>query len=208
MWRGKAITDEPRRRAGGALIAAGLVFELLGILLRTWTLEWLGFPIAVTGLALWLGRPSWRVAVLAFGLVPVPVSLETAGTPVPESALLSGACAIWQLVGLALSCTGPVARLGPRHLELGYGDVGWTLAWLLAQLGWFRAVILGEGGARALRSAITCAAAALVVQPLAIVVSLGLFALGSEMLARAWLSPGVWLGCATGIILTACIHRP
>src|SRR6185503_7725336 len=68
LWRGVAPAQEPRA-AGAAMIAVGLFCELAGIAVQAWTLEWLGFPIAVTGMALWLGRPSWRVAALAFGLV-------------------------------------------------------------------------------------------------------------------------------------------
>ena len=192
--------DEPRR-AGLALIAAGLLLELVGIALRIWTFAWLGLPVAVLGMALWLGTPSWRIAVLAFGLVPIPESIRAAHTPAPETALLSGACAAWQALGVAFSCTGPVARIADRHLELGPDDVGWTLAPLLAQLGWFVAVNDGASGRRALRSAFAFAAAAVVVQPLAVGVALGLLAVSSEAVARAWLSPGVWLGCTAGVLL-------
>jgi hypothetical protein len=199
VWR-RAAPAEPPRAAGAALIAMGLLCELAGIALRTWTLEWLGFPIAVTGMALWLGRPSWRVAVLAFGLVPVPVSLEAAFTPAPETALLSAACAAWRAVALPLSCIGPIAHLGERHLELGAGDAGFALAWVLAQLGWFLAVCRGAGGVRALSAALAGAAAVLIVQPLAVAVAVGLFAAGSAPAALAWLSPGVWLACAAGTL--------
>jgi hypothetical protein len=202
VWLGGPTSEPPRRRAGTALIAAGLVLELVGLVLRAWTVEWLGFPVAVTGAALCLGCPSWRVAVLMFGLVPVPTTVESLRTPVPETMLLSGACAFWRAAGVAFSCAGPVARLGTRNLGLISRDVGWTLAWLLAQLGWFRAVMRGATCPIALRSAIAWAAAALVVQPLAIAVALGLFATGSESLARAWLSSGLWLTCAAGAMLS------
>jgi hypothetical protein len=199
LWRRVAPAQEPRA-AGAALIAVGLFCELAGIAVQAWTLEWLGFPIAVTGMALWLGRPSWRVAVLAFGLVPVPVSLEGAFTPAPETALLSAACAGWRAIGLALSCVGPVAHLGERHLELGYRDAGFTLAWVLAQLAWFVAVCRGAAGVRALRAALAGAAAALIVQPLAVAVAVGLFAAGSARAALAWLAPGVWIACAAAAL--------
>lgn len=206
-WRGTAIADEPRR-AGVALIAAGLLLELVGIASRIWTVTWLGFPVAVVGMALCLGRPSWRVAVLAFGLVPVPVSVEIAFTPTPETALLSGACAAWRALGLAFTCTGPVAHLGDRHLELEPGDVGWTLAAVLAQLGWFLAVRDGASGPRALRRALAFAAAAVVVVPLAIGLALGLLAVSSADVARAWLSHGVWLGCTVGALLWSLRGEP
>jgi hypothetical protein len=198
--RRRVAPAEAPRAAGAALVAAGLLLELAGIALRTWTLEWLGFPIAATGMALWLGHPSWRIAVLAFGLVPVPVSLEAAFTPAPETALLSAACAGWRAVGVAISCVGPVAHLGERHLELQFAHAGFTLAWVLAQLGWFLAVCRGADGWRALRTALAGAAAALVVQPLAIAVAVGLFAAGSAPAALAWLSPGVWLACTAGTL--------
>jgi hypothetical protein len=200
VWRGTVPAERPHR-AGAALIAAGLVLELSGITSQIWTVAWLGFPVAVVGMALWVGRPSWRVAVLAFGLVPVPVSLEVISTPTAETALLSGACAIWRAVGLAFTCTGPVARLADRHLELQSGDAGWTLALVLAELGWFVAIGRGAGPLRALRAALAFAAAVVVVQPLAVGLALGLFAVGSMAVARAWLSPGVWLCCATAVLL-------
>jgi hypothetical protein len=205
VWRGSAPAESPRR-AGSLLIAAGLLLEVCGIALRTWTIAWLGFPVAVLGMSLWQGRPSWRVAVLAFGLVPIPESLRAAASPAPESALLAGACAVWHAFGVAFSCTGPVARLGDRHLELVADDVGWTLAPLLAQLGWFAAVNARASTPRALRTALLFAAGTLVIAPLAVGVALGLLAAASPTAARAWLSPGVWIACS-GVVLIVCGRR-
>jgi len=194
LWRGSAPA-EPPRRAGVALVAVGLVLELFGTAMDVWTVAWLGLPVAVIGMSLWLGAPSWRVAVLALGLVPIPESIRGAWTPAPESALLAGACAAWRAVGVAFSCTGPVARLGDRHLELFHDDVGFGLAPLLAQLGWFLAVDRGASAARALRAAALSAAAVVVLAPLAIAFALGIFAASSPVVARVWLSPGLWVAC-------------
>jgi hypothetical protein len=200
LWRGQ-VPPEPPRRAGTALIVAGLLLELIGIALRIWTVAWIGFPVAVLGMALWRGRPSWKIAVLAFGLVPIPESIRGIHTPTPETAVLSAACSAWRAVGVAFSCTGPVARFGDRRLELGPDDIGWTLAPLLAQLGWFLAVT-GRGSApRALLTALGFAAAALVIAPIAIAAALGLLALGSEAVARAWLAPGLWVACVCAALL-------
>jgi hypothetical protein len=193
-WRGVAVADEPRR-SGLALIAAGLLLELLGIALRTWTLMWLGLPVAVVGMALWIGRPTWRVAALAFGLVPVPVSLIILFTPAAESAILRMACGLWRAVGVSISCTGPIARVAGRSLDLVPADAGWTLAALLAQLGWFAAVSRGASGGHALRTALLYASAALVLQPLAVALAVGLFAAFSADAARAWLSTGLFIAC-------------
>ena len=199
LWR-RSAPAEPPRRAGTALIAAGLLLELIGVALRTWTVAWLGFPVAVIGMALWRGQPSWRVAVLALGLVPIPESLRSAYTPAPETALLSAACAAWRALGVGFSCTGPVARLGARHLELVPDDVGWVLAPLLAQLGWFLAVHQRASTLGALRRAAVFAAAAVVLAPLAIALALGVLAVSSEAVARGWLSQGVWLGPTLGVL--------
>ncbi len=207
LWKGPRTADPPRR-AGIALIGAGLLLELIGIALRTWTLAWLGFPVAVLGMALWLGYPSWRVAVLAFGLIAIPESLRAAFSPGPESTLLAGACALWRAAGVPFSCTGPVARIGGRHLELIADDVGVMLAVLLAQLGWFLALREGASLQRAVYRALAFAASALVIQPLAIVLALGLLAVGSEEMARVWLSFGLWLGCALGVVLWSWRRRP
>lgn len=200
VWQGRGGVDPPRR-SGGLLIGLGLLLELVGIALGVWTVAWLGFPIAALGLALWTGRPSWRVAALTFGLVAVPVTVQAAGSPGPESALLRGACAPWRAVGVAFECTGPVASLGATRLELGPGDLGWTLAWVLAQLGWFRAVYTGAPAAEALRRALAFASATLLLQPVAVGVALGLLAGGFERAARPWLSEGVWLLCSAVIVL-------
>jgi hypothetical protein len=203
LWSGRDPAEPPRRAAGWAMIALGLALELVGGALRAWTLAWSGFPIAAVGMALWRGTPSWRVAALALGLVAIPVSLRGLGTPAPESAVLSGACAVWRALGAALSCTGPVARLGDRRLELMPDDVGWMLVPLLAQLGWFLAVCAGVSARRALGAALAFAAAGLVIAPLAIGIAVGILAFGSEAAARAFLSPGVWLGCAAAAVLAS-----
>ena len=197
---------EAPRRLGAAAIVAGLVLELIGIALHTWTIAWLGFPVGVLGLSLWLGAPSWRVAVLAFGLVAVPDSLRGTFTPAAESTLLAGACSVWRAVGVDFSCTGPVARLGARHLELGYDDVGFTLAPVLAQLGWLLAVCEGASTSRALGRAALFAAATALLAPLSIVVALGVLAISAEPIARAFLSPGPWLVCVAFALAAA--RRP
>jgi hypothetical protein len=200
LWRGCAPA-EPPRRSGALLIAVGLLLEPIGIAVHTWTIAWLGFPLAAIGLALWLGTPSWRIAVLALGMVPIPDSIRTAGTPAPESALLAGACAAWRALGVAFSCTGPVARLGDRRLLFVSDDIGWTLAPLLAQLGWFAAVNRRASARYALRSALVSAAATAAIAPASIAIALGLLAVSSAAVARAWLAPGVWLVCLVAALL-------
>lgn len=207
LWRG-SVHPEPPRRAGALLLALGLLLELIGIALRIWTVEWLGFPIGVLGLSLWLGMPSWHIAVLAFGLVPIPESIRIAHTPAAEGALLSGACAAWRALGVAFSCTGPVARLGDRHLELGPDDVGWTLAPLLAQLGWFLALSRGARTVAAASTALAFVAATAVIQPSAVFLALGVFAAGWGHPARAWLSHGPWLGSVVGAVLWSLLCVP
>ena len=206
-WRDKAGAQEPRR-SGVVLIALGQLLELAGIAARTWTLAWLGFPVAVVGMALWLGRPFWRVAVLAFGLVPPPVSLQMTFSPTLETGLLSAACSVWRTLGLDLSCSGPVAHLGERRLALDAADVGWILAAVLVQLGWFLAICEGASTGRALRRALAFGAAAWVVQPLAIAIALGLLAVSTPVVAGAWLSQGVWLVCAAGVLLWSMRGEP
>lgn len=202
LWRGADAADRPRA-AGAALIAAGLGLELAGIALEIWTVAWLGFPLAVLGLSLWLGRPSWRIAVLAFGLVPVPESLRTAGAPGPETALLSGVCEAWRALGVDFSCIGPNAQIAQQRLEMQATDVGWALAPVLAQLGWFRAVIDRSSAGHALRRAIGYAAAVLVVQPLALALALGLLLAGAQDAARAWLSHGVWIAAVIVALMSS-----
>lgn len=195
VLRGVGTSGE-RDRRGLAGLALGATLELVAIVSGTWTLAWLGLALALVGLACFLGRPAPRVAMLAFGLVPIPVSLLALHTPKPESALLAVLCPAWRAVGVDFSCIGPVAQLGDRSLELVPADIGLALAAVLAQLGWFAAVSQGRAWPRALRSAALFAAATVVLQPAAIAVALGLLAAGSKELARVWLGHGVWLSCA------------
>jgi hypothetical protein len=204
--RGVGVVDPPRP-AGVALIVVGLVLEVAGIALRTWTVAWLGFPVAAVGMALWLGRPSWRVAVLALGLVQLPESLRAVGSPAPESALISGVCGAWRAVGLDFDCIGPIARFTDRQLDLQPADVGWALAPLLAQLGWFLAVMEGASWWRALLRAAAFAAAVVVVQPLSIGLALGLLVVSSQEVARAWLSHGAWATCTIAAVAVASSGR-
>jgi hypothetical protein len=206
FWHGKAGEQEPRR-IGAMWIAAGLLLELTGLAARTFTVAWLGFPVAVLGMALWLGSPSWRVAVLAFGLVPPPVSLQLTFSPTLETALLSAACAVWRSVGLAVSCSGPEAQLGAHRLGLGAEHVGWILVPVFVQLGWFVAICAESSTGRALRTALAFGVAALVVQPLAIVIALGLLAVSTPVVAGGWLSHGVWLLGAACVLVGSMRSR-
>ncbi len=187
----------------GMLLAAVLV-ELLGIAIGSWWFARLAIPVAVCGLALGGGTLSPRVALLAFGLIPVPNFIVTLGTPEVESALarwLAGA--VGGLV--AIEPAGPLLHGAGGRLELQPHDDPLRLALVLAMLGWYAALRRGEPWPRGLARALAFAGGSLVLQPLALLLAVGLLAAGAPDAAALWLRSGAWLAVAAiGLLL---IHR-
>lgn len=200
LLRGRGVRGASGRD-GLALLAAGGALELAGLFAGAWTIALLGLPVAFAGMARLLGRPSLPVALLGFGIAPVPDSVLSFHSPVPESTLLAGVCALVRGLGAELSCTGPTAIANTHVLELYGADVGLPLAVVLTELGWFAALWQGLDWRSALRRALLFASATVVIQPLALAVALVVLAAGSEDLARGWLEHGPWLGCTAATFL-------
>jgi len=190
-----------RSAAGPPLLVLGVLLQLLGIFAATWSLARLGLATAVVGLALYLGGPSLRVALLALGVVPVPVTLVNLYSPRAESLLLGAVCAPAQAVGLAVSCTGPVAEIGGERLELLGRDVGLPLAVVLAELGWYAGLVSGISWRRSVGRAGRFAAAVLVIQPAAVALALFFLATRGDAAARLWLDTGVAATCTLAVLL-------
>jgi len=197
--------SSPRPALGLTVLAAAVLLELLGIASGSWSIARLAIPIAVLGMALSGGPLSPPVALLAFGLIPVPNFIVTVGTPEVESALarwLAGA------VGpvVEIEAAGPLLRSAGGRLELQPHDGPLRLAIVLAMLGWYAALRRREAWPAGLVRAVAFASGSLLLQPLALLLAVALLAAGAPAAAVVWLTTGSWLAVAAGGLLL--IHRP
>ncbi len=197
---------EVPRSDGYFLLALGLALELLGIAAASWSVARLGLPLGIVGLARARGFPPLRSALLGFFLVPVPTSLVALPSPELESALAAFAGAVVRGVGGEVRPVGPLFTGTQGRLELSAFDAGIPLAATLAALGWYSAVRRGARVSGALASAVRTSLWAVLIQPCAIAVAVGLFALGLPTLARSGLSYAPWL-CATAFVLVRTERR-
>jgi len=170
-WRDAAApfaSSPPRgpwsRGSALALLAGGLVLELLGLAADAATLARAGLPVAVVGLAGWLGAPRRPVALLALWLVPLPVSLLAVTSPELESLWAQLAAGFLRAVGIDVEGGGSLLRASGAVLSLAAADGGGTYAHLLACLGWYRRLETAPGWREPLRNALRWALAAPLVQ--------------------------------------------
>jgi hypothetical protein len=199
-WRGLGV----RGRAGrdGLLwIALGTGLEVVGIAGGAWTLARLGLPIAVLGLARWLGRPSLALAALCFWIVPVPHFAFALTTPGLESFHLELAAGALAILGIEPEISGTIARAHGEALQVFGSDGGAPLVAALSQLGWVAGLHRGATAARRLAAALAGGLAAVAIQPLAIAIGLVILHYGDGPSARLWLDDGAWLTAAVGGLL-------
>lgn len=191
-----------RPRTGLALIAAGVALELVGLATGTSVVARLGLPLAFSGLALRTGRPDPRIAVLAFGLVPIPDFVKLLSSPLAEIGFAELLARIGSLLGAPIEARGPILASKGMSLALVPSDAGFVTAALLAEWGAYRAIRSGADlvgiGLGALRGAL----GALIVQPLLGGAAVGLLVLGFPALARSFLYHGVVLGLAVLVLAT------
>jgi len=164
----------------------------------------LALPLGVMGLARLLGRPSPRVAALAFWAVPLPNFIASIASPRLEQIWLMAAA--WLLSPLApIAVEGTTAATPGGMLTFDAVSGGLPLAALLSGLGWLRALDDWRGLGSALRTASTWGLAALPLQALCALAALALATLGAPALASAWLSWGIFLVVgAAGLVI---VHR-
>lgn len=188
------------RRTGIGLIALGIALELVGLATTTSLIARIGLPLAVLGFSGLFGRPDLRIALLAFGLVPIPDSVKSVASPDLESLIALAAVRVWSGFGVALEAAGPLLRSGGGRLELAPGDSGLVTAVLLAEYGWYSAARKGGDLGACLATAVRWAVAGVVVQPVLVLASTGILALGWPGLGRFGLSHGVSIGLAVLVI--------
>lgn len=203
LLHGSAPDGTPiRPRAGLALLAAGIVLELVGLALGISVVARLGLPLAFCGLALRSGRPNSRIALLAFGLVPIPDFVKLLSSPLAEIGFAEALARVGSLLGAEIEARGPILVSKGQSLALVPSDAGLVTAALLAEWGAYRAIRSGADlvgiGIGALRGAL----GALIVQPLLGGAAAGLLVLGFPDLARSFLYHGLVLGLAVLVLAT------
>jgi hypothetical protein len=187
---------EPRPY-GYLLVAIGVLLQTIGIVADAASIARLGLPLAIVGLARASGFLRVRVALLSLWLVPIPISVVSATSPEPESTLAALGAGVVGLLGADARASGPLLLGGPQgQLALRPADGGLVLAWVLAGVGWYLGVRLGVDFIRVLTGSLRWAASALVLQPFAIVLAIGIYALGFPDLARTGLTYLPWLAAA------------
>ena len=133
-----------RPAQGTLLIAMGLGLEFFGILADAWTLARLALPMTAMGMAMRLGRPSPRLLVLLFFLVPIPNSIVQLTTPTLESFYASAMVKLFGSgPGLDITSSGPLLLSHGDALELTAQDGGWDTAILLIEGLWSLSLFRG-----------------------------------------------------------------
>jgi hypothetical protein len=184
---------QPRRGWAQILLIGGLLIELVGLSGGSPAVARLGLPISVAGLSLWTGAPPLMTSLLAFWVVPIPITLYGLTTPNLESAYAQFGVAALGALGADLSASGPVIRSGAEHLELHPYDSGLHLMFVATLLAWYASARNGVAPMVAVARTVGAALVAVPLQILAILVAIALLAVASPDLANFWLHNGAWL---------------
>jgi hypothetical protein len=182
----------PRRGWAQALLAIGLLIELIGLAGGSPGIARVGLPVSIVGLVLWTGAPSVKTAMLAFWAVPIPVAIYGLTTPNLESAYAQIGAAFGALLGADIHASGPLMRAGVDHLELDPYHNGLHLTFIMTQLVWYAAVRNGASVLQALGRMVCVAVAAVPLQVLAVLVAVLLLLAGAPEAANLWLDHGAW----------------
>lgn len=191
----------PAPRLGWALVAGALVLEIATVGGGVVRFGRPAVPLAVVGLCRALGVASWRTALLAAWIVPIPYFVVGAGgIPLAETwAAISRAGLAAVGLDLALRPTADgLALVGAAGgaLALRPEDGGLALAACLSGLGWRAGLREGAGwGSCALRASLY-ALVALPLQLLGVALAAAALAAGLEGLAAGLLPLAPWVAGA------------
>lgn len=151
--------DPPRRLQGFAFLAAGLLVQMGALAAGPESLARVGLALGLLGLALLLGRPPLRLALLFLALVPVPFALQRALDPLLRAPLETAAAAVASGLGPATEAAALGLSQGERFLRIHPPDLGLPLMALLAAAAWACASRLQVAPGRALGASIAAGAA-------------------------------------------------
>ena len=191
----------------------GLLLVIAGLLLATFAAtsgvtRWgrFGVPIAVVGLAIWIGTPPPARALVAAWWIPLPHFLQTA--------LFFPLSRIGERLATDLqSWTGGAPVYTAKKLlpaidavPIGPADLGLQVCWFLAGVAWYA----GVTGGRALRGsahlALRAALLGVAIQVLALALAVPLTIAGSAALARGFLDLVVPLVAVGALLWLFLIH--
>lgn len=126
---------------GWALVAAGIVLELLAIGGDVVRMGRVGLVAASIGLCFAGGWSSIRVALLLVWSIPLPASVLNFASPAPEKIVGELGARIVSLFGVGVERVGTRLEGGGSIIELLPADGGLQSAVTLAGLGWFSALL-------------------------------------------------------------------
>lgn len=198
-----APAPAPRVGLGTALIAAGLIVELLGVASASWGIARLGLPLAALGVALRLGAPSPLFAVTVFGAIPLPSFVQYAASPEIETAIGGALAAVFSAFGVVLESRGALLYAEGVRFELLATDSGLLTAASLFLGGWFSGLRARLALPRLLRRATGTAALALILHPLLLSIAAALLAAGAADAARTFLTHGATVGVAVWMVVAS-----
>jgi len=186
------------------MLVLGSVAQVVGIAGGSWSIARWGLPVAMLGASLITGRPGVGVTALAFALIPAPGFVRTMGSPEIESLLGAVSARLLGLAGLMIEASGPLLRCDGLSLELRGTDSGITTAIVLAEMGWYSAILKAHSVARGLTRAIGFGLLAVVVQPVLVLACVATLPLGFPEWGRFALTHGIWPFLCAGAVL----YRP
>lgn len=189
------------RWSGSILLVLGSLVQLFGAAASSWSIARMGFPLAILGVGLILGRPTPSKLLLAFGLVPIPAFVFDMGSPAIESRFgeLAGGMLAW--LGRPVEVGGPLLESGGMRFELLATDSGLVTAICLAELLWFRSIREGLSTRAAVLRSGCAALVGFAVQPLLVLLCAATLPIGYPELGRFLLSYGVPIALAAVVLV-------
>lgn len=198
--------DRPARD-GIVWLALGVAMTLVGVGGGMPRVGRPGIALAVIGLARATGAPPLRCACLAAFAIPLPTQLLAMLAPGLEAFAASLAARVASAAGAAAQVDwgrGAEIRfvVPPGDaLSLHPADGGLPLAWTLAGLGWFAALLRGASLRGAAARALRWSFAAIPVQLMVLSVACAVALLGAATQARGLLDVAVPVAGAAGLAL-------
>jgi len=190
-------------RWGYLLIVIALALSLLGALGAAELIRFTRYsiPLAILGLALAQGRPSWKVAGLAFWAIPLPSFLMNISSPSLETAGLDLTCIIFGLFSAQCNVSDTTLTSSGEQLVLYPHDGGLLIVALLSGLALYVHIVQRSDLRSLSHSLIRALCFAFPLQWAAILLAAILARLNHAETARLFLSSGLWISIVGYIVI-------
>ena len=195
------LRSERRRLGGAALLLLALSLQTLGIAGDSWSIAHYALPLAALGIALWWGRPTLRVALLAWAAIPLPTFVTTLFSPHSETIAATLTARVAGFLGLAIHARGPALHSGDALLDIRSYDTGLHLAWCFAAFGWYAGLREHRAWPRLVLKSAGFALLAPAWQAAGLLVAAFLLTRGATRCAQLWLVGGVWSSAVLALLL-------